>query len=137
GHLQRGADVEGADPGVRVRAAQRGAPQHVLGPHVGGVGELAANLEDAVRPDRALADPALDRGSLLRCTHCSPPRSLRTCTPRKRPSSITTYPAPCSVLAASTVDTAPPSITTLTAYHLPAVRARLPSRRPGAPRPGS
>ena len=41
------------DPGVRVRAAQRGAPQHVVGPQVGGERELAGDLQRAVRPARA------------------------------------------------------------------------------------
>ena len=45
---QRGADLDAADPRARVRAAQRRAPQHAVGPHVGGVGELALDLGDAV-----------------------------------------------------------------------------------------
>ena len=54
----RSRDVEGADAGAGVRAAQRDAPEHVLHPGVGGVGELAGDLADAVRAQRAVADPA-------------------------------------------------------------------------------
>ena len=45
---ERPADVERADAGVRVRAAQRDAPQHVVHPEVAAVGELAGDLQRAV-----------------------------------------------------------------------------------------
>ena len=45
------------DAGVRVRAAQGRAPDHVVVPQVAGVGELAGDLERAVGPQRAVADP--------------------------------------------------------------------------------
>ena len=43
--MARRPRVDRADPGARVRAAQRGAPDHVLHPQVGGVGELAGDLD--------------------------------------------------------------------------------------------
>lgn len=51
--------VDGDDLGVRDRGAQDLAPQHVLVPHVGGVRELAGDLEGAVGPERGLADATL------------------------------------------------------------------------------
>ena len=57
-HPRSGGGVERGDAGARVRAAQRDAPQHPLDVQVGGVGELAAHLRDAVRAQRAVADPA-------------------------------------------------------------------------------
>ena len=58
-HGQRVGDVDAADAGVRVRAAQRDAPAHLVVPQVAGVGELAGDLERPVRPQRAdsVADP--------------------------------------------------------------------------------
>ncbi len=56
---QRLGDVDGDDLGVGDGAAQGLAPQHVLVPHVRGVGELAGDLEGAVRAERGLADAAL------------------------------------------------------------------------------
>ncbi len=58
---QRRPHVQRDDAGVRVRAAQRRAPQHPLGPQVRRVGELALHLERAVGPADALADAARDR----------------------------------------------------------------------------
>ena len=52
------ADRYRPDPGVRVRAAQRRAPDHVVHPQVAAVGELPGDLPPAVRPDRAGADAA-------------------------------------------------------------------------------
>ena len=77
------------DPGARVRAAQRRAPQHAVGPQVGRVGELALDLGDAVGRADALADPAAE------CPVCDavigdqPPaeRSPRRCRARSPPSS--------------------------------------------------
>ena len=43
--LQRLTDVDAQDPGRRMRAAQRDAPQHVVHPEVAGVGEVAGDLE--------------------------------------------------------------------------------------------
>jgi hypothetical protein len=58
------AGVDGDDLGVRDRGTQDLAPQHVLVPHVGGVRELAGDLEDAVRAEGGLADAALGPGTL-------------------------------------------------------------------------
>ena len=71
GDGERGRDVELADAGARVGAAEGGAPQHPVGPQVGRVGELALDLGDAVGPADALADPALggclDRHTATSC----------------------------------------------------------------------
>lgn len=56
--------VDGDDLGVGDRGAQDLAPEHVLVPHVGGVRELAGDLERAVRAERGLADAALGAGAL-------------------------------------------------------------------------
>lgn len=56
--------VDGPDLGVGLGGAQRVAPQHVLVPQVRGVGELALDLEGAVRTEGGLADPAPGPGSL-------------------------------------------------------------------------
>ena len=71
GTRERGADLDRADPRPRVRAAQRRAPQHVLGPHVRRVGELALDLRDPVRAADALADAVADRRDRA---HGRPPR---------------------------------------------------------------
>ena len=55
---QRLGEVDRADARVRVRAPQRRAPEHPVGPQVGGVGELAPYLERAVGTADALADAA-------------------------------------------------------------------------------
>ena len=60
---ERGGEVDLADAGARVRAAQGRAPQHSVGPQVRRVGEVALDLGDAVRAAQALADPAADRRS--------------------------------------------------------------------------
>ena len=81
GDRQRRPDVDAADPRARVRAAQRGAPQHAVRPQVGRVRELAGDLGDAVRAPRAVADAP---GARCRCRPggwsvvvmraCRPPR---------------------------------------------------------------
>jgi hypothetical protein len=55
---ERLAGVEGDDLGVGDRGAQDLPPQHVLVPQVGGVRELAGDLEGAVRAGCGLADAA-------------------------------------------------------------------------------
>ncbi len=60
GHRHCRADVDRLDPRVRVRAAQRRPPQHVLGPQIRGVGELSAHLDRTVRAQRGFADAAAD-----------------------------------------------------------------------------
>jgi len=57
GHGERLGDVDPPDAGVRVRAAQRHSPHHVVVPQVAGVGELAGDLERAVGALRVLPDP--------------------------------------------------------------------------------
>ncbi len=59
GHGERLGDVHGEDVRPGVRRAQRHAPEHVLVPHVGGVRELAAHLQRAVRAQRRAADAVL------------------------------------------------------------------------------
>ena len=56
GDGQGGGDVDGADPGVGVRRAQRPAPQHAVGPQVGGELERSGGFRDAVGAGHALAD---------------------------------------------------------------------------------
>lgn len=56
GHLERLGDVDADQVGPGVRRAERHAPEHVLVPHVRGVGELALDLEVAVRAQRRAAD---------------------------------------------------------------------------------
>lgn len=51
-------DVDRPDLGVGDGRAERVAPQHVLVPHVRGVGELAGDLQGAVGAQRGLADAA-------------------------------------------------------------------------------
>ncbi len=63
GDGERGRRLDVSDPGVGVRAAQRGAPQHPVHPQVGGERELAAHLEPAVGTRRALADAVPDPGA--------------------------------------------------------------------------
>ena len=58
GDGERRADVDRADAGEGVRAAERDAPEHVLHPEVAAVGELAAHLEGAVGAGRIVPDPA-------------------------------------------------------------------------------
>ena len=60
GDGERLREVERADARGRVRAAQRGAPQRAVAPEVGAVGELAADLERAVRPPGVGADAVPD-----------------------------------------------------------------------------
>src|SRR5262249_5453117 len=55
---QRLADTDRLDPGGRIRAAQRGAPQHSVHPQVTGVGELTGDLERPVWPGRTVPDAA-------------------------------------------------------------------------------
>ena len=62
GHSQGRADVQRPDAGVRVRAAQRDAPQHVVHPEVAAVGELAGHLQRPVGTRRVGADPAVGAG---------------------------------------------------------------------------
>ena len=59
---ERGRDVQLADARPRVRAAQGRSPQHPVGPQVGGIGEVALHLRDAVGAADALADAAADGG---------------------------------------------------------------------------
>ena len=56
-HRERLGDVELDDPRVRMRAAQRVAPEHPLGMEVARIGELARDLRDGVDPPDALPDP--------------------------------------------------------------------------------
>jgi hypothetical protein len=56
GHRERLGDVDPPDAGVRMRAAQRDAPAHLVVPEVAGVGELAGDLQGPVRPERAVTD---------------------------------------------------------------------------------
>lgn len=56
--------VDGDDLGVGDGGAQDLAPEHVLVPHVGGVRELAGDLEGAVGAEGGLADAALGAGAL-------------------------------------------------------------------------
>ncbi len=58
GSGQRLADTDRRDPGGRMRAAQRSAPQHAVHPQVAAVGELAGDLECPVRPGRTVPMPA-------------------------------------------------------------------------------
>ena len=53
GDRQRRGDVDASDAGVRVRAAQRRAPQHAVGPQVGRERERALAPWRAVGPGRA------------------------------------------------------------------------------------
>ena len=65
GHARRGqrpGGLDGTDPGVGMRAAQRDAPDHAVQPQVAGVDELPGDLGRAVRPARAAAHPAGYRG---------------------------------------------------------------------------
>ncbi len=55
---QRGADPDRADLRVRVRTAQRDAPDHAVHPQVAAVGELAGSFRRRVRPPGAGADTA-------------------------------------------------------------------------------
>ena len=68
-----------------MRGAQRRAPQHVLGPHVRGVGELALDLRDAVRPPDRDADAVADRRGRA---HASEPPPSRGRSSRRRRSSV-------------------------------------------------
>ena len=61
GDRERGAELDPADARAGVRRAQRRAPQHVLGPHVRRVGELALDLRDAVRAADGDADAVANR----------------------------------------------------------------------------
>src|SRR5204863_1727320 len=56
GHLQRLAEVDFEDPRVRVRAAQRMAPEHPGRGEVARVCELAGDLRDRIDALDALAD---------------------------------------------------------------------------------
>ena len=58
GHRQRLGDVDRDDARVRVRAADRVAPEHPRRPEVARVGELARRLRDPVGARDDLADPA-------------------------------------------------------------------------------
>jgi hypothetical protein len=58
GHRDRAAHVQGDDPRVRVRAAERVAPQHPGCAQVAGVRELARRLRDAVGAEDSVADAA-------------------------------------------------------------------------------
>ena len=109
---QRRRDVDLADPRARVRAAQRGAPQHPVGPQVGRVREVALDLGDPVGAAQALADPAADR-SLDAHTATSCIRRLALAMSRaissssavvRRPFSTTDFPPTSSV---STIGRAP------------------------------
>ena len=66
-HGQRLGGFDGADPGVGMRAAQRGPPDHAVHPQVAGVDELPGDLGRAVRPARAAAHPAGYRGGPAGC----------------------------------------------------------------------
>ena len=55
---QGGAQVDRDDPRMRVRAAQRVAPQHARRGEVARVGELARDLRHGVVSEHPLADPA-------------------------------------------------------------------------------
>jgi hypothetical protein len=57
---ERLAEVDRADARVRMRAPERGPPQHPVGPEVRGVGELALHLQGPVGPVDALADAVPD-----------------------------------------------------------------------------
>ncbi|BFO16673.1 hypothetical protein SHKM778_30610 [Streptomyces sp. KM77-8] len=59
--------VDRHDLGVGDGGAQNVAPQHVLVPHVGGVRELAGDLEGAVGAEGGLADTALGARALGEC----------------------------------------------------------------------
>jgi hypothetical protein len=50
-------DVDQVDACMRVRAAQRPAPEHPGGPEIGGVGELAGRLRRPVGAEDEVADP--------------------------------------------------------------------------------
>jgi hypothetical protein len=56
GSRERGGNVDRVDACVRVRAAQRVAPEHALGLQVARVRELAGHLRDPVRAPNDLAD---------------------------------------------------------------------------------
>ena len=60
-HRQRGGEIDAADERVRVRGAQRVAPQHPGGLQVARVLELAGRLRRPVGAADALADPAQHR----------------------------------------------------------------------------
>ncbi len=62
-HRQRRSGVDPHEPGVGVRAAQRGAPQHVVVIEVRGIGIVADQFGDAVGPQRRLADVAAGPGA--------------------------------------------------------------------------
>ena len=98
---ERGRDVQLADPRARVRAAQRRAPQHPVGPQVGRVREVALDLRDAVGAADALADAAADRWSRrvmppppdsLAARHGGRARSSSSSPVSSRPSSTTVRP---------------------------------------------
>ena len=55
-------DVDAPDARVRMRAAQRDAPRHLVVPQVAGVGELTGDLQRPVRPQRTVPDPARRHG---------------------------------------------------------------------------
>ncbi len=50
--------VDAVDRRGRMRGAQDVSPEHAFGGHVGGEGELAANLGHSIGPRRALTEPA-------------------------------------------------------------------------------
>src|SRR5919201_1321914 len=56
GHLQRLAEVDLEDPGMRVRAPERVAPEHSRSGEVARVGELAGYFRDRVGPPDGFAD---------------------------------------------------------------------------------
>ena len=130
GQRERLGDVDGEDPGRGMRAAQRRAPEHVLGPQVGGVRELALDLERAVgaqadcRRRRRAVDWRSSSGCAIRCT-----RGIRT-----PPSAAGRRPAASRASASSSAVRSSPSSTTISAdqQQLAAARAgRRRGRRPG------
>ena len=74
GTASAGDDVDPADARPRMRAAQRRAPQHPVGPQVRRVGELALDLRDAVRPPDRRRRPRPDLGDRA---HVRPPTSAQ------------------------------------------------------------
>ena len=76
GHAERGGDVDPGDQRVRVRAADRVAPEHVRVHEVARIGELARRLRDPVDARDALADAA--ELELARCRRAHAPAASLT-----------------------------------------------------------
>ena len=101
GHAQRGADLDRADLGPRMRRAQRRAPQHPVRPRIGRVGELALDLRDPVGAADALADAGAGLGDGAHAIAPARCASRSDCALRSR-----------AATPSSNVRTSPPETTT-------------------------